>query len=89
MENKITVAQEIEQKLAAAFDVSQLEVTDESDLHIGHAGRPEGGQSHFRVRMVASDLKNMSRIARHRAIHTAIGSDLISRIHALALEVSG
>jgi BolA protein len=30
----------------------------------------------------------LSRIARHRAIHTAVGNDLIDKIHALAIEVA-
>lgn len=83
-----TVADEIAAKLKIAFTIDHLQVTDESDLHIGHAGRPEGGQSHFRVQMRSPDLRGMARLAKHRAVHTAIGPDLIGRIHALALELS-
>jgi BolA protein len=78
---------EIRAALARSFDVQSLEVIDESEAHRGHAGYPEGGQSHFRVRIAADALAPMSRIARHRAIHAAIGPDLIARIHALAIEV--
>ncbi|MCL4107656.1 UNVERIFIED_CONTAM: hypothetical protein GTU68_022117 [Idotea baltica] len=85
----MTVADEIKAKLAAAFDATTLTVIDESDQHIGHAGRPEGGQSHFRVQMAAPEMADLSRLARHRAIHAAIGADLVDRIHALAIEVSG
>jgi BolA family transcriptional regulator, general stress-responsive regulator len=35
----------------------------------------------------AAALDDMSRIARHRAIHTAIGPDLMGRIHALAIDL--
>jgi BolA protein len=31
----------------------------------------------------------MSRLERHRAIHAALGPQLIGRIHALALDVTG
>jgi BolA protein len=30
----------------------------------------------------------MSRIDRHRAVHAALGPDLVGRIHALALDIS-
>lgn len=82
------VAGEIRAKLEAAFAPSSLEVIDESEQHVGHAGYQEGGQSHFRVRMMASAFAGQSRIARHRAVHAALGPDLIGRIHALALELS-
>ncbi len=78
---------EIRAALEHSFDAQSLEVIDESDAHRGHSGYPEGGQSHFRVRIKAPELAPMSRIARHRAIHTAIGPDLMLRIHALAIEI--
>jgi BolA protein len=31
----------------------------------------------------------MSRLARHRAVHAALGPALMGRIHALALEIEG
>ncbi|WP_113912235.1 BolA family protein [Roseovarius dicentrarchi] len=80
-------AAEIRAALEQRFDAQALEVIDESEAHRGHAGYPEGGQSHFRVRIKAPELAPLSRLARHRAIHDAIGPDLIGRIHALAIEV--
>ncbi len=80
-------AAEIRKALEQGFDAQSLEVIDESEAHRGHSGYPEGGQSHFRVRIKAPELAPLSRIARHRAIHAAIGPDLIARIHALAIEV--
>lgn len=81
-------AAEIRRALQEAFTAQHLEVIDESEAHRGHAGYPEGGQSHFRVRMQASELADMNRIARHRAVHAAIGPELMGQIHALALELS-
>lgn len=82
------VEDEIREKLEAAFQPSHLEIEDESEKHRGHAGYQEGGQSHFRVSISANDFSEMSRIARHRAVHTALGQDLIGRIHALALKIN-
>lgn len=82
------IEDEIREKLQAAFAPVVLQVVDESHLHAGHAGNPGGGESHFQVVISAAAFGPMSRIARHRAVHTALGADLIGRIHALGLEVS-
>ncbi len=84
----MAVADEIREKLQAAFDPTVLEVVDDSESHRGHAGFQEGGESHFNVRIVAEVFGPMTRVARHRAIHQALG-DITGRIHALALDVSG
>lgn len=82
------VEDEIRAKLAAAFAPDTLEVVNESHLHAGHAGSPGTGDSHFRVEIVAGKFAGMSRVARHRAVHAALGADLMGRIHALGLEIS-
>lgn len=64
-----------------------LDVINESHKHAGHAGDDGTGESHWRVVIKAAVLDDMSRIARHRAVHDAIGSDLMGRIHALAIEM--
>ena len=81
------VAQEIRAKLEAEFSPESLDVRDDSERHRGHAGYQEGGESHFTVKIHAPSLAPMSRIARHRAIHDALGKDLVGRIHALALKI--
>ena len=81
------VADEIAAKLQLAFAPSTLTVLDESENHRGHAGHREGGQSHFAVTLRAPVFAGMSRIERHRAVHGALGADLVGRIHALALDV--
>ncbi len=82
------VADEITQKLTEAFSPSEIEVVDESEKHRGHAGYREGGQSHFQVTMRAPAFADMNRLARHRAVHEALGKDLVGRIHALALDLA-
>lgn len=65
---------------------SRLEILDESDQHRGHGGWREGGETHFRIRIASSALAELSHVARHRAIHRALG-DIMPRIHALAVEI--
>ena len=73
----------------ALVDLSpeQLEVINESALHAGHAGDDGSGESHWRIVIRAASLDDMSRIARHRAVHAALGQDIIGRIHALAIDI--
>lgn len=79
--------QEIEARLQAALSPRELDVVDDSESHRGHAGFQEGGESHFNVRIRAEAFNGLSRIARHRAVHGAIGPELMGRIHALALNL--
>ena len=84
----MTRAEQITTRLKDVFDPEHLDVVDESEMHRGHAGFQEGGESHFRVKMVSAALAGQSRIAQHRAVHTAIGKQLMDEIHALALDLS-
>ncbi|WP_106743869.1 BolA family protein [Yoonia maritima] len=71
----------------ATLSPTVLEVINESAMHSGHAGDDGSGESHWRVVVKAAQLDDMSRIARHRAIHAALGKDIIGRIHALAIDI--
>lgn len=84
----MTVVDEMNDKLQAAFAPRQLEIVDDSEKHRGHAGYQEGGESHFNVVISAAVFEPMSRIERHRAVHEALGKDLVGRIHALALQIT-
>ena len=75
----------IAHRLQAAFTPRVLAVEDESEQHRGHGGWREGGETHFHVRLSAPELDGLSRLARHRAVHAALGAELIARIHALRL----
>jgi BolA protein len=83
----MAVTEEIRTRLEAEFRPTRLDVVDESERHRGHAGWREGGESHFRVTIAAPAFGPMSRIERHRAVHAALGPDLVGRIHALALKI--
>jgi BolA protein len=82
-------ADEIHARLTEAFAPVMLSVADESEQHRGHGGWREGGETHFRVTMQAPALAPMTRIARHRAVHSALGPDLVGRIHALTFDLAG
>lgn len=79
--------QEITDRLQAGLNPRELEVVDDSESHRGHAGFQDGGESHYNVRIRSGAFNGLSRIARHRAVHNALGADLMGRIHALALDL--
>lgn len=83
----MTVRQEIHDRLTAAFAPRVLDVVDDSERHRGHAGYRDGGESHFNVMIRAGAFAGLSRVARHRAVHKALGGELVGRIHALALDI--
>lgn len=83
----MSVADAIRSKLREAFAPLALEVKDESHLHKGHAGAREGGESHFRVRIVAAAFDGMSRVDRQRAVNAALKELLAGPVHALAMQV--
>ncbi len=69
---------------AALAPMQQLEVINESHLHVGHAGAAEG--SHFRVKLVSEQLVGLSRVARHRLVYDALRDVIPQGVHALAIE---
>lgn len=81
------LAQEITAALESVFQPTDLSVLNESHLHSGHAGDDGSGESHWRIVMAAPALAPMSRIARHRAVHAALGVGIMGRLHALALDL--
>ena len=83
----MSITKEIETRLRAAYAPRVLEVVDDSESHRGHAGHREGGESHFNVHIRAAAFDGLTRIQRHRSVHAALGSALIARIHALALDI--
>lgn len=83
----MSIGEEMRERLTAAFHPTVLEIVDDSERHRGHAGFQEGGESHWRVTIEADAFDGMSRVARHRAVHEALG-DVVGRIHALELKLS-
>jgi BolA family transcriptional regulator, general stress-responsive regulator len=68
----------IAEKLTKAFAPASLDVVDESHQHAGHAGHREGGETHFRVYIVAEVFRGKSRVERHRMINAAASTRSLS-----------
>ena len=81
------IKKQIHSKLSTFFQTEILEVENQSHLHKGHVGWNETGETHFHVRISSPKFENLSRIKRHRLVHTAVTPELMSRIHALSIEI--
>lgn len=82
----MVVKDRITQTLTDVFRPLSLEVIDESHLHVGHAGHRPGGETHFRVRIIAGMFSGKSRLETHRMVNTALADELAGGVHALAIE---
>jgi BolA family transcriptional regulator, general stress-responsive regulator len=82
------VADTITDKLSRAFMPENLRVIDESDHHRGHTGHRPGGESHFRIYIVALAFQGKSRLERHRMINQALAVELGGGVHALAIHAA-
>ncbi|MEO5578952.1 MAG: BolA family protein [Sphingomicrobium sp.] len=80
------VATEIRQRLVAALAPTRLELDDQSDRHIGHAGHDGRGESHFALVIESPAFTGLNRVARQRAVYAALGELMIERVHALTIK---
>lgn len=75
-------------KLTEAFTPASLRVEDESHQHAGHAGARPGGETHYRVYIVAEAFRGKTRLERHRLINSTLSAELAGGIHALAIHAA-
>jgi BolA protein len=75
----------IARKLTEALVPDSVKVLDESHQHEGHAGHRPGGQTHFRVYIVAQAFAGKTRIERHRLVNSILSDELKGSVHALAI----
>lgn len=76
--------EQIKQRLTEALNPSELEVIDESHLHVGHAGA-KGGLGHFALSIEADAFNGKNPLEKHRMIYDALGNLMQSDIHALRI----
>ena len=88
MSMQMSVQETITRKLTEAFAPASLKVLDESHQHEGHAGHRPGGETHFRVYIVANAFRGKTRLARHRMINETLAGELAAGVHALAIHAA-
>ncbi len=82
------VAEEMQILLTEAFAPTRLEIINDSAKHSGHMGDDGSGESHFTIHIEAAAFAEMTRLARQRAVITALGDIVGQRVHAVAIKAS-
>jgi stress-induced morphogen len=89
MTNALSRASRIHATLTRTFAPAVLTVQDDSAQHAGHSGAQAGGQSHYSVLLVSTAFRGVNRVARSRAVHSALAAEFgpaeQGGMHALAL----
>ena len=75
---------EMRARLEAAFAPDRLDIVDDSDKHVGHAGA-RGGAGHFQVHISSRDFAGKRPLARHRMVYAALADMMQRDIHALQI----
>jgi BolA protein len=83
-----TVAAEMIRRLTEALHPDQLELEDQSDHHIGHAGHDGRGESHFALTIESAAFTGLNRVQRQRAVYAALGDLMRERVHALTIRAT-
>lgn len=77
----------IEMKLSV-LNPHFLEIVDQSALHAGHAGNPNGdAESHFAIKIAAKELDDLSMIKQHRIINSILKDEFDNGLHALSISI--
>ena len=69
----------------ATLSPTLLEIRDDSEQHVGHAGAASGA-GHFSVTIVSEAFLGLTRLARHRAVLACVGDLIPYPVHALAID---
>ncbi len=80
MKRKLKIEQIINQNLKIYF----LDVKDVSKMHEGHSGYVKGVETHFEIKIISDDFKDMTRIERQRLVNNLLIGELNDSLHAIS-----
>ena len=66
----------------------ELEITDDSAKHAGHAGATPGGETHYSVRITSAAFEGLSRVQVQRTVMMVLQSEFDTGLHALSLKAN-
>lgn len=75
----------IRTRLNQFLSPEDLEISDESHKHAGHAGAASGG-GHFEIMIVSNQFKGKNLLQRHRLVYDAVSDLMQKEIHALSIK---
>ncbi|MBD3770397.1 MAG: BolA family transcriptional regulator [Rhodobacterales bacterium] len=74
--------------LTEAFEPVNLEITDDSGKHAGHAGAAPGGETHYTVKITSAAFEGLSRVQVQRSVMLVLQPEFDTGLHALSLKAS-
>lgn len=77
----------IRTRLINTFAPIQLDIEDQSHLHVGHPGA-QSGAGHFSVQITSELFQGKKEIERHRMIYQTLDDLIPTEIHALAIKTA-
>ena len=77
----------IEQAIITFLSPVDFNVEDDSLNHKGHAGAPEGAESHFNVSIKSYKFEGKTRIARQKMVLKLLADEFNSGLHALSMQL--
>ena len=86
MNKKNNISTSIEQKLEKEFSPIKLVIQDVSEMHKGHAGFKEGGESHFIIKIKSNYFKNMNKLQIHRSINEVLKEEWANGVHSISIQ---
>tara|TARA_Y100001970_G_scaffold293299_1_gene439152 strand:- start:3069 stop:3338 length:270 start_codon:yes stop_codon:yes gene_type:complete len=86
MIKKFFISTSIEHKLKKKFSPTELIIHDVSEMHRGHAGFKEGGESHFIVKIKSNYFKDMTKLEIHRLINEALKEEWALGVHSISIQ---
>lgn len=82
------IAREMIERLTRALAPTRLELEDQSQQHVGHAGHDPRGESHFALIIESPEFAGLNRVDRQRKVYAALGELMPERVHALTIKAS-
>lgn len=78
--------EKIKKTLNDNLKIDRIEITDQSNQHIGHSGWKKGITTHISLLLVSDDFKGKSKVQRHRTVYGVLQNELKEYIHALSIK---
>ena len=78
--------EKIEKKISV-LKPHYLEVINDSFLHKNHLESPNDGESHYSIKIGASNLDNKTRVEQHKIINNLLKEEFNNGLHALSIQI--
>ena len=63
-----------------------LKIEDVSEMHRGHGGFKEGGETHFIIHINCAEFKDKNKLAVHRLINEELKDEWENGVHSISIK---